>query len=86
MNEELPVVQAGFRKGRGNRDQIAKQRSNSLAYSIIEKGKEFLKNIYLCFINYTKAFDYVDNKLWKALKEMGIPDYFTYPLRNLFVG
>ena len=80
-NQELLEVQPRFRKGTGNRDQIAKQRSNSLAYSIIEKGKEFLKNIYLCFINYTKAFDYVDNKLWKALKEMGIPDHLTYLLR-----
>ena len=68
MNCELPYVQAGFRKGRGTRDQIA---------NIIEKATEFHKNIYFCFIDYTKAFDYVDhNKLWNILKEMGIPDHF----------
>ena len=70
MNRELPDVQAGFRKGRGTRDQIANIRW------IIEKGREFQKNIYLCFIDYAKAFDCVDhNKLWKILKEMGIPDH-----------
>ena len=69
VNQELPDVQAGFRKGRVTRDQIANTRL------IIEKAREFQENIYLCFINYTKAFDCVDhNKLWKALKEMGIPD------------
>ena len=67
VNQELPDVQAGFRKGRGTRDQIANN------CWITEKAREFQKNIYLCFINYTKAFDSVDhNKLWKALKEMGI--------------
>ena len=80
-NQELPDVQAGFRKGRRTRDQIA----NILW--IIEKVREFQKNIYLCFIDYTKAFDCVDrNKLWKALEEMGIPDHFTYILRKLYVG
>ena len=69
MNYELPDVQAGFRKGRGTRDQIANIRW------IIEKAREFQKNIYFCFIDYAKAFDCVDhNKLWKILKEMGIPD------------
>ena len=72
MNRELPDVQAGFRKGRGTRDQIANIRW------IIEKAKEFQKNIYFCFTDYDKAFDCVDhNKLWKILKEMGIPDLFT---------
>ena len=72
MNHELPGVQAGFRKGRGTRDQIA----NILW--IIEKAREFQKNIYFCFIDYAKAFDYVDhNKLWKILKEMGIPDHLA---------
>ena len=72
VNHELPVVQAGFRKGRGTRDQIA----NILW--IIEKAREYQKNIYFCFIDLTKAFDYVDhNKLWKILKEMGIPDHLT---------
>ena len=80
-NQELPEVQAGFRKGRGTRDQIA----NILW--LIEKGREFQKNIYLCFIDYTKAFVCVDhNKLLKALKEMGIPDHLTCLLRNLYVG
>ena len=80
-NQELPDVQAGFRKGRGTRDQIANIRW------IIEKAREFQKNIYLCFIDYAKAFDYVDHdKLWKALKETGIPDHLTYLLRNLYVG
>ena len=69
VNQELPFVQSGLRKGRGTRDQIANIRW------IIEKAKEFQKNIYPCFINYAKAFDCVDhNKLWEAFKEMGIPD------------
>ena len=76
MNHELPVVQAGFRKGR---DQIP-----NICW-IIEKAREFQKNIYFCFIDYAKAFDCVDhNKLWKILKEMGIPDYLTCFLRNLY--
>ena len=80
MNRELPDVQAGFRKGRGTRDQIAN------IYSIIEKAREFQRNIYLCFIDYAKAFDCVDhNKLWKILKEIGIPDHLTFLLRNLYV-
>ena len=79
MNCELPDVQARFRKGRGARDQIAN------VHWIIEKGREFQKNIYFCFIDYTKAFDCVDhNKLWKILKEMGIPDHMTCLLRNLY--
>ena len=81
MNRELPDVQAGFRKGRGTRDQIA----NILW--IIEKAREFQKNIYFCFIDYAKAFDCVDhNKLWKILQEMGIPDHLTGLLRNLYAG
>ena len=81
VNCELPDVQAGFRKGRGTRDQIANIRW------IIKKAREFHKNIYFCFIDYTKAFDCVDhNKLWKILKEMGIPDHLTYLLRNLYAG
>ena len=81
VNHELPDVQAGIRKGRGTRDQIA---SN---HWIIEKAREFQKNIYFCFIDYVKAFDYVDhNKLWKILKEMGIPDPLTCLLRNLYAG
>ena len=81
MNHELPDVQAGFRKGTGNRDQI----SNALL--IIEKAREFQKNIYFCFIVYAKAFDCLDhNKLWKILKEMRIPDHLTHLLRNLYVG
>ena len=81
MNCELPDVQAGFRKGRGNRDQIAK-----LCW-IIEKAREFHKNIYFCFIDYAKAIDCVDNnKLWKFLNEMGIPDHLTCLLRNLYAG
>ena len=81
MNRELPDVQAGFRKGRGTRDQIANIRW------IIEKAKKFQKNIYYCFIDYAKAFDCVDhNKLWKILQEMGIPDHLTYLLRNLYAG
>ena len=80
MNRELPDVQAGFRKGRGTRDQIANIRW------IIGKAKEFQKNIYFCFIDYAKAFDCVDHsKLWKILKEMGIPDHFCL-LRNLYAG
>ena len=79
MNRELPDVQAGFRKGRGARDQIANIRW------IIEKAIEFQKNIYFCFIDYAKAFDCVDhNKLWKILKEMRIPDHLTCLLRNLY--
>ena len=81
VNHELPVVQAGFRKGRGARDQIANIRW------IIEKAREFQKNLYFCFIYYAKAFDCVDhNKLWKILKEMGIPNHLTYLLRNLYAG
>ena len=81
VNCELPDVQAGFRKGRGTRDQIADIRS------IIKKAREFQKNIYFCFIAYAKAFDCVDhNKLWKILKEMGIPDHLTCLLRNLYAG
>ena len=81
MNCELPDVQAGFRKGRGTRDQIANIRW------IMEKAGEFQKNIYFCFIDYVKAFDCVDQyKLWKILKEMGIPDHLTCPLRNLDAG
>ena len=81
MNRELPDVQAGFRKGRGTRDQIA----NILW--IMEKAREFQKNIYFCFIDYAKAFDCVDhNKLWTTLKEMGIPDHLAYLLRNLYAG
>ena len=81
MNRELPDVQAGFRKGRGSRDQIAN------IHWIIEKAGEFQKNIYFCFIDYVKAFDYVDhNKLWKILKEMGISDHLTCLLRNLYAG
>ena len=75
---ELPDVQAGFRKGRGTRDQIAN------IHWIMEKAREFQNNIYVCFIDYAKAFDCVDhNKLWKILKEMGIPDHLTCLLRNL---
>ena len=81
MNQELSQVQAGFRKGRGTRDQIAN------IWWIIEKAREFQKNIYFCFINYAKAFDCVDhNKLWKILKEMGIPEHLTCLLRNLYAG
>ena len=81
MNHELPDVQAGFRKGRGARDQNANIRS------IIEKTRKYQKNIYFCFIDYTKAFDCVDhNKLWKILQEMGIPDNLTCLLRNLYAG
>ena len=82
MNRELPDVQAGFRKGRGTTDQIANIWSKCW---IIEKAREFQKNIYFCFIGYAKAFDSVDqNKLWKILKEMGIPDHLICLLRNLY--
>ena len=81
MNQGLPDVQAGFRKGRGTRDQIASIRW------IVEKAREFQKNIYFCFIDYAKAFDCVDhNQLWKILKEMGIPDNVTCLLRNLYAS
>ena len=81
VNCELPDVQAGFRKGRGTRDQIAN------IHWIIEKAREFQKNNYFYFIDYAKAFDCVDhNKLWKILKEMGIPDHLTCLLRNLYAG
>ena len=81
MNRELADVQAGFRKGRGTRDQIANIRC------IIKKAREFQKNIYFCFIDYANAFDCVNqNKLWKILKEMGIPDHLTCLLRNLCAG
>ena len=81
VNWELPNVQAGFRKGRETRDQIA-----NICW-IIEKAREFQKNIYFCFIDYAKAFDCVDhNKLWKTLKEMGIPDHLTCLLNNLYAG
>ena len=81
VNREPPDVQAGFRKGRGTRDQIANIRW------IMEKAREFQKNIYFCFIDYAKAFVCVDhNKLWKILKEMGIPDYLTCLLRILYTG
>ena len=79
MNRELPDVQVGFRKGRGTRDQIA-----NICW-IIDKAREFQKNMYFCFTNYAKVFDCVDhNKLWKILKEMGIPDHLTHLLRNLY--
>ena len=81
VNHEIPDVQVGFRKGRGTRDQIAN------IHLIIEKAREFQKNIYFCFIDCTKAFDCVDhNKLWKVLKEMGIPGYLTCLLGNLYAG
>ena len=78
----LKILQAGFRKGRGTRDQIAN------IYRIIKKkAREFQKNIYFCFIDYARAFDCMDhNKLWKILKEMGIPDHLTCLLRNLYAG
>ena len=80
MNHELADVQAGFRKGRGSRDQI------DISW-IIEKAREFQRNICCCFIDYAKAFDSVDqNKLWKILKQMGIPDHLTCLLRNLYAG
>ena len=81
MNHELPDVQSGFRKGRGTRDQIAN------IHWIMEKARKFRKNIYFCFIDYAKAFDWVDhNKMWKILKEMGIPDHLTCLLRNMYSG
>ena len=81
MNRELPDVQAGFRKGRGTSNQIAN------IHWIIEKAREFQNNIYFCFIDYAKAFDCVDhNKLWKILKEMGIPDHPTCLLKHLYEG
>ena len=81
VNREIPDVQAGFRKGRGTRDQIASIRW------IMEKAREFQESIYFCFIDYAKAFDCVDhNKLWKILKEMGVPDHLTCLLRNLYAG
>ena len=81
MNCELPNVQDGFRKGRGTRDQIA-----NICW-IIEKAREFQKNIYFCFTDYAKAFDCLDhNKLWTILKEIGIPDHLTCLLRNLYAG
>ena len=79
VNHELPDVQAGFRRGRGTRDQIA-----NIGW-IIKKAREFQKNIYFCFIDYAKAFDCVaHNKVWKTLQEMGIPDHLTCLLRNLY--
>ena len=81
MNRELPDVQAGFRKGRGSRDQTA-----NICW-ITEKAREFQKNIYFCFIDYAKAFDCVDhNKLWKILKDIGMPDHLDCLLRNLYAG
>ena len=81
VNRKLPDVQAGFKKGRGTRDQIAN------IHWIMKKGREFHENIYFCFIDYAKGFDCVDhNKLWKILKEMGIPDHLTCLLRNLYTG
>ena len=81
MNRELSDVQAGFRKGRGTRDQIA-----NICW-IIQKSREFQKNIYFCFIDYAKTFDCVDhNKIWKILKQMGIPDHLTCLLKNLYAG
>ena len=81
VNQELPDVQAGFKKGKGNRDQIAN------IFWIIEKAREFQKNIYLCFIDYAKAFDCVDHdKLWKAPRELGTPNHLTYLLRSLYSG
>ena len=81
VNHELADSQAGFRKGRGTRDQIAN------IHWIIDKAREFQKNIYFCFIDYAKAFGCVDcNKLWKILQEMGIPDHLIWLLRNLYAG
>ena len=81
MNHELPDVQAGFRKGRGTRDQIAN------IHWIMEKAREFQKNIYFCFNDYAKAFDCVDhNKLWKILQDVGLPNHLTCLLRNLYAG
>ena len=81
VNRELPDVQGGFRKDRGTRDQIAN------IHWIMEKGREFQKNIYFCFTDYAKAFDCVDhNTPWKIVKEMGIPDHLTCLLKNLYAG
>ena len=81
VNCEPPDIQVGFRKGRGTRDQIAN------IHWIMEKAREFQKNIYFCFIDYAKSFDYMDhNKVWKILKEMAIPDHLTYLFRNLYAG
>ena len=81
MNYEFPDVQAGFRKGRGTRDQLAN------IYWIIKKAREFQENIYFCFTDYTKVFDSVDHhKLWKILKDMGIPKHLTCLLKNLYTG
>ena len=81
VNEELPDVQDGFRKGRGTRGQIVN------IYWIVDKAREFQRNIYFCFINYAKAFDCVDNnKLWEILKEIRIPDHLTCLLRDLYAG
>ena len=79
MNQEIPDVQAGFRKGRGTRDQIAN------IHWIIQKARELQKNMYFCFTDYAKAFAWI-TKLWKVLKEMGIPDHLTCLLRNLYAG
>ena len=81
VNHELPDVQAGFRKGRGTRDQIA-----NICW-IIKKAREFQENIYFCFIHYVKGFDYMDhNKLWEILQELGIPDHLPCLLRNLYAS
>ena len=81
VNQELPDLQAGFRKGRGVRDQVA-----NISW-ILEKAREFQKNIYFCFIDLAKAFDYVDhNKLWKIIQEVGMPDHLNCLLRNLYAG
>ena len=81
VNHELPDVQAGFQKDSGTRDQIAN------IHRIMDKAREFQKKIYFCFIDYAKAFDYLDhNKLWKIVQEMGIPDHLTCLLRNLYAG
>ena len=80
VNRELRNVQAGFRKGRVTRDQIAN------IHWVIEKETDIQKNIYFCFIDHAKAFDCVDHKVWKILKEMGIPDHLTCLLRNLYAG
>ena len=81
VNREHPDVQAGFRKGRGTRDQI-----DNMCW-LIKKARDFHKNIYFCFTDYAKAFDCVNhNKLWKILQEMGIPDHLTFSLRNLYAG
>ena len=81
VNHDLPDVQAGFQKVRGTGDQIAN------IHWIMEKAREFQKNIYFCSMDYAKAFDCVDhNKLWKILKDLGIPDHLTFLLRNLYVG